>query len=326
MKLNNDQLGNFIKNIKLHKDNMQKYRDQVNNLKDKLEKKIKEDEENEVRVMKYLLAGSWKKHTILRPSGDYPIDIDLVLFVEGVDKDSADVEQLHDFIVEYLEAIYPQKDINRDVDAEGKTKAITIRFIGTGLEVDIVPVIPLDKPKEYVWQPQRGGGGDYITSISKQLAFSRTRRRENSFYSSIVRAVKWWRNYQELGASDGEPGLSSYAIELLVAYLDINKGVEENIEEGIIRFFLFLSSEEFSEISFVDAINKIPIYNTPIFIADDANNENNVAKKMNTNRWEEIKEEALDAFEILNSAQARNNEGDTIKDWKEVFGPSFKIK
>jgi len=43
-------------------------------------------------------------------------------------------------------------------------------------------------------------------------------------------------------------------------------------------------------------------------------------------RWAEIIEEAEEAFDTLNFAQARNNEGDTIQEWKSVFGPTFNIK
>lgn len=325
MKLTNNQILNFINRIKLKSENMGKYRDQVNNLKEKLENKIKNDERTDFKVNKYLLAGSWKKKTILRPTGENPIDIDLVLFVEGDESLKDDIEKLHDYVVEYLSEIYPQKDINRDVDAEGKTKSIKIKFKGTGLEIDIVPVIPIPTPKEYVWQPERGGGGKYITSISKQLAFSLNRRQSNSSYTSIVRAIKWWRNYKELNPTDSEGGLSSYSIELIIAFLDIERGIEENIEEGIIRFFQFISSSNFPEITFSTAINEVPSYSIPIYVADDSNNENNSAKKVFKSNWDEIKEEANEAFETLNFAQSKNFEGDTVTEWKSVFGPSFNI-
>lgn len=328
MKLSDKDLQFFINKIKLQPENMGKYRDQVNNLKEKLDKKIAEDERHGLKVEKYLLAGSWKKHTILKPTGDHPIDIDLVLFVAGDEDIHNDIGKLFDFIVEYLEEIYPQKDISKDVDAAGNTKSVTIYFSGSGLSVDIVPVVPLSTPKDYVWQPSRHGNGKkYITSISKQLSFSLNRRQENSAYTSIVRAIKWWRNYKELKPSDDEPGLSSFAIELIVAYLDINKGIQTNIEEGIIRVFEFISSSEFPEIIFKDSIRNIPPnYDSPIYVADNTNKENNVAKRMTHPRWNEIIEEAEEAFDTLNLAQARNNEGDTIQEWKSVFGPTFNIK
>lgn len=326
MKLENNQLFHFVDKIKLQKDNMQKYRDQINNLKTKLEDKIKNDESNGLKVTKFLLAGSWKKHTILKPSGDNPIDIDLVLFVGGDENIQNDLKKLHDFIVKYLKEIYPQKDINRDVDAQGNTKSITIRFSGSGLEVDIVPVVPISDPERYVWQPQRGGGGKYITSVENHLDFSVSLRKNNPSYTAIVRALKWWKNYKELKPTDTDPGISSFAIELIVAYLDDNNGVETNIEEAIIRFFQFVSGSNFPDIKFNHAINDIPYYTTPIYIADDTNNENNATKKIDSTVWREIIEHAEEAFDSLNYAQSKNNEGATVEEWKRVFGPTFKIK
>jgi hypothetical protein len=326
MKLTDKQLDFFIQKIKLQPEYMDKYRAQRDNLKEKLEKKIKEDDRTGLKVTKYIVAGSWKKHTILKPTGDNPIDLDLVLFVSGDENIHNDLTKLYDFIVGYLEEIYPQKDINRDVDAEGNTKSVTITFTGTGLQVDIVPVIPLVEPDGYVWQPSRRGGKKYITSISKQLGYSAAIRKNNTSYTAIVRALKWWKNYKELNPTDGEPGLSSFAIELIVAYLDDNYGVQTNIEEGIIRFFQFVSSPEFSIIEFKDSINQIPKFSTPIYVADNTNRENNVVKRLDKAKWDEIVEEAGEAFDTLNIAQSRNNDGDTINEWKSVFGPTFNIK
>lgn len=326
MNLDNNQLLFFVDKIKLQSENMQKYRDQIDNLKSKLEDKIKNDQSTGLKVTKYLLAGSWKKRTILKATGDNPIDIDLVLFVGGDENIQNDLKKLHDYIVKYLEEIYPQKDINRDVDAEGNTKSIKIRFLSSGLEVDIVPVVPINKPEKYVWQPQRGGGGKYITSVENHLDFSLSKRQINPSYTAIVRMLKHWKNYKELKPTDHEGGISSFAIELIVAYLDENYGIETNIEEGVIRFFQFVSGSKFPNIKFSHAINSIPYYSTPIYIADDTNNENNAAKKIDQSKWNEIVEEAEKAFDALNYAQSIKTEGATIEEWKTVFGPTFNIK
>lgn len=326
MNLDNNQLQFFVNKIKLQPENMQKYREQIGNLKTKLENKIANDESTGLKVTKFLLAGSWKKRTILKASGDNPIDIDLVLFVGGNENIQNDLKKLHDYIVKYLKEIYPQKDIDQDVDAEGNTKSIKIRFLSSGLEVDIVPVVPIKKPEKYVWQPQRGGGGKYFTSVENHLDFSLSKRQNNPSYTAIVRILKHWKNYKELKPTDNEGGISSFAIELIVAYLDENYGIETNIEEGVIRFFQFVSGSNFPNIKFSHAINTIPYYSTPIYIADDTNNENNAAKKIDNAKWNEIVEEAEKAFDALNYAQSIKTEGTTIEEWKTVFGPTFNIK
>lgn len=326
MKLDNNQLQFFVNKIKLQPENMQKYRDQINNLKSKLENKIRNDQNTGLKVTKFLLAGSWKKRTILKASGDNPIDIDLVLFVSGDENIQNDLEKLHDYIVKYLEEIYPQKDIKRDVDAKGNTKSITIRFSSSGLEVDIVPVVPISKPEKFVWQPQRGGGGKYITSVENHLAFSLQKRQNNQSYTSIVRMLKYWKNYRELKPTDSVGGISSFSIELIVAYLDEKQGIESNIEEAVIRFFQFVSGPNFPNITFPHAINNIPTFSTPIYIADDTNNENNAAKKIDQSKWDEIIEEAEKAFDALNFAQSIKMEGATIEEWRTIFSPTFNIK
>lgn len=320
MKLNNTQLINFVGRIKLKRDNMPKYKEQINNLIENLQKKIDSDEKTDLRVTKFLIAGSWAKRTILRHTGDHPIDIDLILYIEGDENLKNDIEKLHDYVVQYLKDIYPSKE-DSDIEADGKTKSIKIKFIGTGMEVDIVPVVSINTPIDYVWQPQRGGGGRYITSVTKQLEFASDRKKNNTSYTAIVRSLKWWKNYQEL--KDEE--LSSFAIELIVSYLDINEGVETNIEKGILRFFTFVSNSSFPIISFKEAINTVPAYSTPIYICDPTNKENNAAKKMEKKNFDEIKKKANDAFEGISIAQSKSTDYETIEEWKSIFGSSFNI-
>lgn len=325
MKLTNSELLNFINRIKLKRENMTRYRSQVANLIEKLEKKIAEDDNSGLKVTKVLRSGSWKKGTILRSSSDNPIDIDLVFYVDGDENLVKDVEGLHDAVVNYLEDIYPMKDISKDANAEGKTKSIKIQFSGTGLEVDIVPVIPLEDLDEYVWQPERGGGGKYITSITDQLKFAKEAKDFNSSYTSVVRAIKWWRNHKELKGNSSKETLSSFTIELIVSYLDMKHGVERNVESGIIRFFEFLSSDNFPIIHFENALNNPPHSAEPSFVGDPTNNDNNTIKKMTNSFWEEVREEATSAFEALCLAQVRTGNGDTVNEWKNVFGPHFNI-
>lgn len=319
MKLDNSQLNNFIKRIRLHGDDMGKYRDQIGNLRDRLTSKIKDDTSTGMKVTRFLIAGSWKKHTILRPKGEHPVDVDLVLFVEGDDTLKSDINKLHDYVVKYLLEIYPTKDIG-DVEAEGKTKAIKIKFVGTGLEVDIVPVVP-DTPSTYVWQPERGGGGRFITSIDKQLAANLQSRKQNGSYTAIVRALKWWRNRQGL-----KPELTSFTIELIASYLDDTYGYETCIEDGIIRFFQFVSGRDFPVITFPTAINKVPRFTNPVFIADPTNNENNAANKIDKDAWDRVVKAADTSFEGLIIAQSSRTMGATTDEWSEVFGPSFNIE
>ena len=55
-----------------------------------------------------------------------------------------------------------------------------------------------------MWQPERGGGGRYITSVDRQLDGAKSVRDANASYTGIVRALKWWRNYKELNHERGQ--------------------------------------------------------------------------------------------------------------------------
>ena len=83
MVLTNTDLKFFVDKIRLKPEDMPKYRDQVKRLTSNLEERIKNDKRTGLKVTRAVISGSWKKHTILRPTGDTPIDIDLVLFVTG---------------------------------------------------------------------------------------------------------------------------------------------------------------------------------------------------------------------------------------------------
>jgi hypothetical protein len=60
-------------------------------------------------------------------------------------------------------------------------------------------------------------------------------------------------------------------------------------------------------------------------VSDPTNNENNSAKKLDDSTWIEIIQEANDAFDSLNIAQSKLGIGETIEEWKHVFGPTFNI-
>ena len=79
-------------------------------------------------------------------------------------------------------------------------------------------------------------------------------------------------------------------------------------------------------IEFKDSIKTISTnYDSPIYISDYTNKENNIVKRVDKNKWDEIIEEAEDAFDTLNIAESKNNKGDTIQEWKRVFGPTFNL-
>jgi len=311
MNLNNKQLLNFNDRIKFLQKDKEKYQPQIDHLVSSIKKHI--SEKTDSRVLRVLQCGSWRKGTIIKPKDDIPVDIDLVFFLDIDHLDIVSLQQANDIILPILKSIYPNKS---DDDFWDSSKTAGIKFVASGLCVDVVPVGKTDY-EEYVAQPDENNGV-YFTSPKKQLDFIRERKEENGNYAAIVRILKKWRNVHDVK-------LSSFAIELIVAHLDIEKGVEINIQEAILRFFRLVSKKQMPIVLFNDLYGNYVHDGAHVYIADPTNQENNVVKKLTDVDWNRIRISADTAFETLLLAEEQDHVSTTIDLWKEVFGPAFNI-
>ena len=314
MEYTNEQLKNYVNRIKLTREQKQSYIEQIDNLKDKVSQAI--NSMKHTKVIKVKQAGSWKKGTALAPKGDYPLDIDMVFYLNLQEHTAFDAEELKQGIVQVLCNAYPHK-VESDFTEGDKTVGIVFR--GSGLEADIVPFIPERGHTTYGRQPRKKlNSGEFKTSVDKQLEFINQIKNKCSNFTSIVRILKSWRNYKELE-------LSSFSIELIVASLvESSRISRSSINQAIIKFFELLGSERPVEIYFLGAIGQ-KSSDTP-WIADPTNNENNTTINMSDNEWNEVIKTAETGFETLSLARTVQEKGETLELWKEVFGPSFNIQ
>ena len=317
MKLTNTQLQNYVDRIKFTQEDKQKYQSQINNLIGHVQQFIKDN--TDCKVTRVLQSGSWKKGTILYPKDGIDLDIDLVFFLEADEAQEKDLRQLNAQIKEFLQKAYPNKKAE---DFWDSAKTAGVVFKGTGLNFDIVPVVPTD-PESYVWQPEKGKRSRYITSIDIQLKFNSSLKEANSHYTSIVRMLKKWKKIKELG-------LSSFSIEIIEGWLEYTQGNKLRIEDALIRFFDLLSRHQFPNITFdfnypidskINSNSKGAVY-----IADPANPANNTAEYLSYNDWKLVQQEASLAFETLMYARELDYKNKTIDLWKEVFGSTFSIE
>lgn len=313
MEYTNQQLNNYVNRIKLTQEKKSSYTNQVDNLKDNVLKAVNGMENTKVTNVKR--AGSWKKGTALAPKGDYPLDIDMVFYLDLEEDTSFDAEELREEIIDVLCEAYPNKERSDFTDGQ---KTIGVVFRGSGLEVDIVPFIPEKGNTTYGRQPRKKlNSGEFKTSVDKQLNFTSKIKDKNSNFTSIVRILKSWKNYKELE-------LSSFSIELLVAYLIEEKRISNSsINQAIITFFEFVGSDNSVELYFSGAIG--PKKGSAPWVADPTNNENNTIR-LSDGEWDEVVEEAENGFETISYAQTVRETGKTLGLWKEIFGPTFNIK
>ena len=313
MEYTNQKLNNYVDRIKLSREKMSSYANQIDNLKDNVVSAVNGMENT--KVTKVRRAGSWKKGTALAPKGDYPLDIDMVFYL-GLDEDTSfDAEVLRKEVMDVLCKAYPQKE--RGDFTEGE-KTIGVVFRGSGLEIDIVPFVPGKGNTTYGRQPHKKlNSGDFKTSVDKQLDFIREIKDEHTNFTSIVRILKSWRNYQELE-------LSSFSIELAVANLLIKgRTSASSMNQAVISFFEFFGNGTPVQVYFPGAIGERD--GSAPWIADPTNNENNTVR-LSRAEWNEVVEASENAFETLFYAQTVLETGITLDLWKEVFGPSFNVQ
>jgi len=130
---------------------------------------------SEIKIARVVKAGSFAKHTILRRTTEDPVDVDVVFYVSGRNATQETLESLSTDIYEMLVNIYPRKAVE---DFEIQKKAATITFVGTGLSVDIVPVIEIHERPGYGWQFGLDGAKN-LTCAPCQIQF--VRRRHGGF-------------------------------------------------------------------------------------------------------------------------------------------------
>jgi len=318
MELTDSQLLYFVDNcLKLPTGKRSEFLKQVDNLISVFSAAAKKDPV--INIRKFLKTGSLRKGTILRPRGEFGVDADIAVFLNTNGTSNFDLPSLHHRLRRLLCAAYPQKK-PEDFTVQPRTLGIVFRV--SGMEVDLVPIIPIDGPGDYGWQPSSNGDAPVKTSVSSQLEFIRSRKDPYLRFTALVRLLKHWRNHQELDES-----LRSFMIELIVSHLQDEAGIPSSLEEGLLRFFLYLAQSELKEpIIFPENGRVTSLPKDPVVILDPVNSDNNVARRMTEVERQEIVNKARDAWEILTAARNNNFKGETLEYWKEIFGRSFAIE
>ncbi len=318
MELSDTQLGYFVDTcLKLPKGKRAEYLGQVDNLIEVFSRKAAADPV--INIKKFLKTGSLRKGTVLRPRGDFGVDADIAVFLNTDGASKFDLVPLYARIRRLLSAAYPQKP---DGDFTVQPRTLGIVFRASGMEVDLVPILPIDEPGDYGWQPSSQGEGPVKTSVTKQLEFIRARKAAYARFTALVRILKHWRNHHELDES-----LRSFTIELIVSYLQDTEGASASLEAGLLRFFLYIAQTRLTApIVFAECGKISSLPRDRVVILDPVNAANNVARRLTDADCEEIITKATDAWETITAARNNNYKGETLEMWKHVVGRSFVIE
>lgn len=303
--------------VNLPKAKADEYRAQARRVREKLETYLGEHPDFSLR--KIMLSGSLAKGTSLRTLND----IDMACYISGADI-PREIAKLLDYLAERLRTAFPNFSPEQ---VESKTYCVTISFKGTGLDIDVVPILYAGDPDWYGNLVSQDDGSFLETCIPRHLEFIRNRKRkQDKHFAQVIRLAKYWVRNMKIEREGFR--FKSFMVELIMAkLLDEGKNFSD-YPEALQHFFTYVANSNLDElIYFTDYYTKasIPAHNERIKIIDPVNAKNNAAKLYTNEQAEAIIDAAIDAGDAIDAAMAAITKQDTIYYWRKVFGPSFQI-
>lgn len=295
-----------------------KHRAQVKALRERLEKKINADPD--YGLVKMLHAGSVAKGTALTNVHD----LDAAVYVKVARAPTGDDAKLVPWLAERLIEANPLMSKDQFTD---NPHCVTISFRGSGLDVDVVPVLYEGGADDRGYLVRKKTGSRVLTSITLHLRFIRDRKaRYGDGYAELIRLTKWWK--RTVNHSDENFRFKSFMIELLWAHLADRGLAIVDYPTALERFFAYIVKTELSEqVSFTDFYkpNEIPARsNAAIEVLDPVNTENNVAALYDAYDRARIVTAAQRALNAINEARFAATKGRAVECWQAVLGPGFQ--
>ncbi|WP_172587660.1 CBASS oligonucleotide cyclase [Shewanella xiamenensis] len=303
--------------VNLPKEKADEYRAQARRLAEKLESYI--DAHPDFSIKRVMLSGSLAKGTALRSLND----VDMACYISGADA-PRDIKALLEFVAEKLRTAFPNFSPDQ---VKPQTYSITVSFRGSGLDVDIVPIL-YSGDKTWKGNLVSQENGSFLeTSIPMHLEFIRKRKSANhTHFSQVVRLVKFWVRKEKRERSDFR--FKSFMVELILAHL-VDQGLDiSDYPEALQSFFTYLASSELkNKIVFGDYYSPTLVgsFSEPCQIIDPVNASNNVANLYTAKNLDVIAEAALDAGDAIDAALAATTKEKTLYYWQKVFGSTFDI-
>lgn len=302
--------------VNLPKDKADTYREQANRLKEKLEGYI--SEHPDFTLKKIMLSGSLAKGTSLRSLND----IDLACYIAGADAPK-DISTLLEYLAERLRKAFPNF---KPEQVKPQTYSVTVSFVGTGLDVDVVPILYYGDANWYGNLVSQDDGSFLETCIPRHLEFIRSRKKkQDTHFAQVIRLAKFWAKYMKTDREGFR--FKSFMIELIMAKL-LDEGKDfSDYPEALQHFFTYVATSNLKNlIAFTDYYphSSLGSFSEPIKIIDPVNAKNNASKLYSSKEGDMIIEAALDAGDAIDSALAATTKEKTVYYWQKVFGPTFQ--
>lgn len=302
--------------VNLPKETADEYRGQARRLREKLEGYIAEHPDFTLKKM--MVSGSLAKGTALKSLND----IDVACYVSGAQAPH-EIQALLDYLAERLRKAFPNFSPDQ---VQPQTYSVTVSFRGSGLDVDVVPILYDGDPNWYGNLVSQDDGSLLMTNIPFHLDFIRKRKvAQETHFAQVVRLVKFWA--RRMKSEKGGFRFKSFMIEMIFAHL-CDKGLDlADYPEALQHFFTYIANTGLKDrIVFSDYYDgaKVPALADPVQIIDPVNAANNVSRLYTKAEADAIVEAAIDAGDAIDAALAAPTKQETIYYWQKLFGPGFQ--
>ena len=304
--------------VNLPKDVADEYRAQARRLREKLEAYLAEHPDFTLKKM--LLSGSLAKGTALRTLND----IDVACYISGADA-PGDVPKLLNYLTERLRKAFPNFSPDQ---VKPNTYSVTVSFKGTGLDVDVVPILYNGDPDWYGKLVSQDDGSLLSTCIPRHLEFIRKRKQAHETdFAQIARLIKFWASKMKR-EQDGFR-FKSFMIELILAHL-ADQGLDfSDYPEALQHFFSYAARSNMRELivfgDYYEPSMSSGAFAEPVKLIDPVNAKNNVSKLYTDAQATAIVDAALDAGDAIDAALAAPTKQETLYYWQKVFGSVFQV-
>jgi tRNA nucleotidyltransferase (CCA-adding enzyme) len=313
-----NEIAQFAKDrVNLPKEKADEYRAQAGRVREKVTGYL--NDHPDFSLKKILLSGSLAKGTALRTIND----IDMACYISGSEAPK-DISALITYLAEKLRKAFPNLSPDQ---VQPKTYSVTISFRGSGLDVDVVPVLYFGDKEWYGCVVSQDDGSLLETCIPRHLDFIRSRKKkQETHFAQVIRLAKYWVRLMKTERSGFR--FKSFMVELVMAKL-LDKGVDfSDYPEALQSFFTYLATSNLDElIVFCDyyKASDIPTFPNPIKVVDPVNPKNNAAKLYTRVQADEIVDAAIDAGDAIDSALSATTKEKTVYYWQKVFGTTFNV-
>ncbi|MEK7529783.1 MAG: CBASS oligonucleotide cyclase [Patescibacteria group bacterium] len=316
--VDHQDIANFAQEkINLPKDKADEYRAQARRLREKLDTYI--GEHADFSLKRVQLSGSLAKGTALRSLND----IDIACYISGADA-PRDVSKLLNYLAERLRTAFPNFSPDQ---VKPQTYSVTVSFRGSGLDVDVVPILYDGDPQWFGNLVSQDDGSLLETNIPFHLEFTQKRKQaQPTHFSQVVRLVKFWA--QRIKRENDSFRFKSFMIEMILSRL-CDKGLDfSDYPEALQHFFTYIARNNMRErIVFSDYYNPTTVgsFSESVQIIDPVNAKNNVGRLYSAAQADAIVDAALQAGEAIDAALAAPTKQETVYYWQKVFGSTFQV-